>query len=84
MRTQSLKHQHLDIHQGVPPENPPAMKAHQTDLDSHQQRDRKHHHHHQPKKLLHHQEDPAQNKEADPNNDDIDPHHRAPDHHPDN
>ncbi len=83
MRTQNLKHQHLNIHQGVPHENPPAMKVHQTDLDSHQQKDQKRHH--QPKKLHHqHQGDHAQNKEADPNNDDKDPHPKAPDHHQDN
>jgi hypothetical protein len=83
MRTRNLKHQHLINRQGVLHDNPPAMKVHQTILDSHQQKDQQRHH--QPKKLHHqHQGDHAQSKEADPNNDDHNPRLLAPNHHPDN
>jgi hypothetical protein len=82
MKTQSQKHQHLNNHQGVTHENPPAMKVHQTDPGIHQQKDQEHHH--QPERLPHRQEDHAQNKEVDPNNDDHNPRLLAPDHRPNN
>jgi hypothetical protein len=58
------------------------MKNHQTDPGNHLRKDQEHHH--QLKKALRHQEDPAQNKEADQNNDDNGPHPKTLDHRPDN
>jgi hypothetical protein len=82
MKIQNQKQQHLNVHQGNPHENHPAMKVHQTDQGTHPQEDQEHHH--QPEKPPHHQEDHAQNKEADPNKDDRIPHPIAPDHRPGN
>jgi hypothetical protein len=82
MKTQSQKHQHLNIHQDVTHENPPALKIHQTDPDTHPQKNQEHHR--QPENHPHHQEDHVLNKEADPNNDDHNPRLLAPDHRPNN